>query len=135
MMNTRFSRPVLGGIGAMVMVLALRPAIGADIHVTTTAEKIAGAGTGGCSLQEAISSANFDANVAIDTTDPDHFVTTDCEPGSGFDQIILPADAVFPLSSFVDDAYNFMGPTATPMIFSAMRIVANGLMKWTPPTT
>src|SRR5262245_14283700 len=65
----------------------------AEIHVTTTAQKITG--TGGCSLQEAIYSANFDRNVAIDSTNPDHFITTECEPGSGHDVISLPEGAEF----------------------------------------
>src|SRR5262245_62363835 len=41
--------------------------------------------SGGCSLREAIYSANFDNNLAIKTTNPDVFVTTGCAAGSGDD--------------------------------------------------
>ena len=70
----------------------------ADIFVTTYTQKI---GTsGGCSLQEAIYSANFDNNIAIDYINADgsgHFLTdlsgqlahTECVPGSGADRIVL----------------------------------------------
>src|SRR6266536_2698114 len=102
---------------------------GARIYVTTTAQKIAGIGTGGCSLQEAIYSAvlhdTMDGGahgIAIDATDPDHFIITECVMGTGNgDTIILPTGAGFQLSSALDDptsplgadAHNYMGPTAT----------------------
>lgn len=98
---------------------------GAFIHVNTTAQGVDNT-DGKCSLQEAIYSANFDNNIAIDSTNPDHFVTTECEPGSGDDTIVLPYGAVFQMSSIVDDAHNPMGPTATPIIFSNIFIEANG---------
>ncbi|PYK69915.1 MAG: hypothetical protein DME45_00220 [Verrucomicrobia bacterium] len=83
---------------------------GARIYVTTTVQKIGGVGTGGCSLQEAIYSSVLhqsviDANgiahgIAIDWTDPDHFIPTDCVPGTGnSDTIVLPASGVFNLNS------------------------------------
>jgi HYR domain len=101
---------------------------GATIFVTTTAQKVGGVGTGGCSLQEAIYSANFNDNKAIDSTNPDHFITTECVAGSssGNDTIVLPTGAVFSLSSIIDDAHNPFGPTATPIIFSNIIIEANG---------
>jgi hypothetical protein len=83
-------------------------------------------GGGGCSLVEAIYSANFDDNVAIDSINPDHFVTTECVRGNGNDTILLPANAVFQMSSITSDAHNYMGPTATPIIFSNITIEANG---------
>src|SRR5438552_11917508 len=106
---------------------------GARIYVTTTAQKIGGIGTGGCSLQEAIySSILHDSKdggahgIAIAATDPDSFIITECVMGTGNgDTIILPSGGVFQLSSSLDgDAYNYMGPTATPMIFSTMTIEA-----------
>jgi uncharacterized repeat protein (TIGR01451 family) len=114
---------------------------GARIYVTTTTQKIAGIGTGGCSLQEAIySSVLHDSldggahGIAIDATDPDHFITTECVMGTGNgDTIILPNGGVFHLSQSLDgDAYNYMGPTATPMIFSTMTIEGDGAtLQWT----
>src|SRR5213595_1290945 len=76
---------------------------GARIYVTTTAQRIGDISTGGCSLQEAIYSAVLhqsviDANgiahgIAIDATDPDHFITTGCVPGTGSgDTIVLPSN-------------------------------------------
>src|SRR5438552_2833254 len=113
---------------------------GATIYVTTTAQKIGGIGTGGCSLQEAIySSVLHDSldggahGIAIDATDPDSFIITECVMGTGNgDTIILPSGGVFQLSSSLDgDAYNYMGPTATPMIFSTMTIEAAGAtLQW-----
>lgn len=100
---------------------------GATIFVTTLEDKIST--TGGCSLQEAIYSANFDNNIAIDAINPDgtdHFITTQCVPGSGDDTIILPTLATFVMSPIVDDGHNPFGPTATPIIFSTITLEVNG---------
>ncbi len=114
---------------------------GARIFVTTTTPKIGPIGTGGCSLQEAIYSAilhdSLDGGahgIAIDATDPDHFITTECVMGTGNgDTIVLPTNGMFQLTSSLDgDAYNYLGPTATPMIFSTMTIEAYGAtLQWT----
>src|SRR5438309_4375814 len=123
---------------------------GARIYVTTTAQKIGGIGTGGCSLQEAIYSsilhASFFANyfgghgIAIDATDPDHFIATDCVAGTGNgDTIVLPSGGMFTFNStthppgYLDgDAYNPYGPTATPIISSTITIEGNGAtLQWT----
>jgi uncharacterized repeat protein (TIGR01451 family) len=113
---------------------------GARIYVTTTAQKIGGIGTGGCSLQEAIYSSvlhnSFDGmhGIAIDATDPDHFITTECAVGSGIaDTIVLPSGAVFNLNKYLDvDAHNPYGPTVTPIIFSTMTIEGAGAtLQWT----
>src|SRR5438105_10326595 len=114
---------------------------GARIYVTTTTQKIAGIGTGGCSLQEAIYSSvlhnSLDGGahgVAIDATDPDHFITTECVMGTGNgDTIVLPTRGVFSLDSYLDgDAHNPYGPTATPIIFSTMTIEGSGAtLQWT----
>src|SRR6266480_4478865 len=128
------------GVGALLAIASLtmgppnataQTTSGARIFVTTTVQKIGGIGTGGCSLQEAIYSAilhdSLDGGahgIAIDATDPDHFIITECVMGTGSgDTIILPSNGVFQLSNSLDgDAYNYMGPTATPMIFSTMTI-------------
>src|SRR2546421_2454158 len=139
----------LCGVGALLAIASLtlgppnataQPTSGARIFVTTTVQKIGGVGTGGCSLQEAIySSVLHDTldggyhGVAIDATDPDHFIGTDCVKGTGNgDTIVLPNGADFQLTSSLDgDAYNYMGPTATPRIFSTMTIEANGAtLEW-----
>lgn len=99
---------------------------GAIIPVTTEVQKISS--TGGCSLQEAIYSANFDNNVAIagyGGSTPLEIVT-ECVPGNGDDIIVLPTGAVLQLNRIVDDASNPAGPTATPIITSHITILANG---------
>ena len=108
-------------------------------------KKIGGIGTGGCSLQEAIYSSvlhnTFDGThgIAIDATDPDHFITTECAVGTGNgDTIVLPSGGVFTFNStthppgYLDgDAHNPYGPTATPIIFSTMTIEGAGAtLQW-----
>src|SRR5437870_4693977 len=96
-------------------VLTVHTAAGATIYVTTPIQKISE--SDGCSLQEAIYSANFHSNIAIDATDPDHFITSQCVAGTGNDTIVLPTGGVFNLNNYLDgDAYNPYGPTATPII-------------------
>ena len=99
------------------------------ILVTTTQPGINSDGL--CSLQEAIYSANFDNNSFVDPAHPsDPPITTGCVAGNGDDTISLPDGAVFLLnnvvSSIVDDPYNYMGLTATPIIFSKIVIEGNG---------
>ncbi|HKW16193.1 MAG TPA: choice-of-anchor Q domain-containing protein [Terriglobales bacterium] len=102
------------------------------IFVTTTQQKISS--TGGCSLQEAIFSANLDSSQAVafvDTSGVEHLIPTECVPGSGDDTIVLPTSGVFQMSSIVDDIGNFMGPTATPMISSTVTVEGNGAtLQW-----
>jgi len=102
------------------------------IFVTTLQQKISS--TGGCSLQEAIYSANLHDSVAVafvDSNGVDQLIPTECVPGSGDDLIVLPSSGVFLMSSIVDDAHNFTGPTATPIITSTITIQGNGAtLKW-----
>jgi hypothetical protein len=102
---------------------------GSTIHVNTTAPGINGDAF--CSLQEAIYSANFDTNTFVDPAHPgDPAITTACASGKGSDTIALPDGAIFLFnnvaSSIVDDPYNYMGPTATPIIFTKITIEGNG---------
>src|SRR5262249_37586940 len=125
------ARPqILAFVCLLVLGMAARDAAAAFIPVTTLQQKISG--TGGCSVQEAIYSANLHSNIAIDTALPDHFVGTQCVPGTGNDTIELPTGGVFQLSSSLDsDVYNFTGPTATPIIFSTITIEGNGAtLEW-----
>lgn len=123
-------RPLIQRIASSALALAFvigaaRPVVGAVIPVTTVQQKISS--SGGCSLQEAIYSANYDASVAIKFvgTNP-VLIPTQCVPGSGDDSIVLPAGAVFKLSNIVDDVDNPTGPTATPIIFSNITLFAYG---------
>src|SRR5438105_3446907 len=147
----------LCGVGALLAIASLtmgppnataQTTSGARIYVTTTVQKIGDVSTDGCSLQEAIySSVLHDSldggyhGIAIDATDPDHFIGTNCVKGTGNgDTIVLPNGAMFQLTDSLDDpssplgadAYNYMGPTATPIIFSTMTMEANGAtLQWT----
>jgi uncharacterized repeat protein (TIGR01451 family) len=98
---------------------------GTTINVNTTAAGV-DEYDGKCSLTEAIYAANFDRPIAIKSSPPDWFVPTGCAAGSGADTIVLPAGAVFTMSSIADDLYNPMGPTATPMVFTPIVIEGNG---------
>jgi hypothetical protein len=114
----------------MMTVLALAStAQSSTIHVNTTAPGVNGDAF--CSLQEAIYSANFDTNTFVDPAHPgDPAITTACAAGNGNDTIALPDGAIFMFndvaSSIVDDPYNYMGPTATPIIFTKITIEGNG---------
>jgi List-Bact-rpt repeat protein/FIMAH domain-containing protein len=126
----------------LVGITAFRDAAAANIFVTTTEDEIKDVGdptNTGCSLKEAIFSANFNDNVAIlNYYDFDFFhgtatpfmVRTPCVPGtadgSGADTIILPSGQTLVLRSPADDAANPLGPTATPMISSIITIEGNG---------
>jgi hypothetical protein len=98
------------------------------IYVTSLEDKISG--EGGCSLKEAIYSANFDDNVAIDEYGEfnhlPHFVTTQCAPGRGADTIVLPTGATFDLKLVTQDATNPTGPAALPLITTNITIEAAG---------
>src|ERR1035437_2977192 len=100
---------------------------GSIILVTTTDDKISS--SGGCSLKEAIYSANLDDNIAVESVNPDgsdHLIITGCVAGSGDDTMVLPTGAVFQMSSTTSDEHNPYGPTATPIITSNITIEANG---------
>ncbi|HKH72130.1 MAG TPA: hypothetical protein VKA59_12310, partial [Vicinamibacterales bacterium] len=126
-MIKKFLRPFAILAAALAMMFGgTRVAAGAVIPVTSLDQKISG--IGGCSLQEAIYSANYDNNIAVKTYQGSTpvWVTTQCVPGSGDDSIVLPAGAVFLMNSIVDDADNPTGPAATPIIFSKITIWAYG---------
>src|SRR5882672_10431977 len=67
------------------------------IYVTDLTQKISS--TGGCSLPEAIYSSEYHNNIAPEPANPGNFIPTTCEKGTGDDTIVLPAGAVFLMSS------------------------------------
>ncbi|HEV3201526.1 MAG TPA: hypothetical protein VGZ73_26685, partial [Bryobacteraceae bacterium] len=129
--SVRFYWPLLAI--PLALALAEREAQAVNIYVTNLQQKIDG--KGGCSLQEAIYSANLRTNQAVDHINADgsdNLITTQCVPGTGNDTIVLPVGATFMMTTFVQDAHNYLGPTATPLIFSNITIAANGsLLQWT----
>lgn len=130
LLHTKISRirsfAVCAGFAALLLAFPLRSAANI-IYVTTVNDKISS--TGGCSLIEAIDSANFDSNVAINFVNSDgtdHFITTQCVPGSGDDTIVLPPGATLTMIFAVPDGHNTWGPSATPIIFSNITIQGYG---------
>jgi hypothetical protein len=108
--------------GALITTSRATP--GTPIIVTDLTQKISS--TGGCSLPEAIYSSEYANNTAPDPANPGSFIPTTCEKGTGDDTIVLPAGAVFLMSSIMPDLQNATGPTATPVINSKIIIEANG---------
>jgi hypothetical protein len=94
------------------------------IQVTTTAAGI-NADTD-CSLQEAILAANWDDSLVPLPDNRGGYVQTGCTAGSGADIIELPPGATYTMDQIVDDAANYMGPTATPLITSDITIEGHG---------
>jgi Divergent InlB B-repeat domain len=98
------------------------------IYVTTLKDEIGGAD--GCSLKDAIYSARFRSNMAINgydhLTNAPNLVTTQCVAGSGDDTIVLPPGQVLEVNFPNDDQINPTGPTATPLITSTITIDGYG---------
>ena len=139
-MTLQFRALTFASICVLVLGMAAHNGTAATIYVTTTQP---GIGTGACSLQEAIySSVLHDTldgthGIAIDSTDPDHFITTGCVLGAGNDTIVLPTNGVLMMNTLVDgDAYNPYGPTATPLISSTITIEGHGAtLQWDTTAT
>lgn len=122
-LNVRASRVCL--FLAALLIFGVTMATAAVIPVETVYQKTNG--IGGCSLQEAIYSANFDASVAINgySGSTPNVVATHCVAGNGDDTIVLPK-AVLYFTRIIDDADNAAGPTANPIITSNITILASG---------
>jgi CSLREA domain-containing protein len=115
------------------------------IYVTSLEDKISG--TGGCSLKEAIYSANFDDNVAVlgysnpffkdgdPTPDNPTLIRTQCAPGNGDDRIVLPSGYLLQLSQISQDESHYLGRTATPLITSNITIEGAGATLQAVPDT
>lgn len=117
-------------ISVLTAALAGHGAAAATITVDTTNE---GVTSGHCSLQEAMYSAEFGTNIALNSAFPMQPYGTACAPGSGSgDTIVLQAGATYSFTKSWVDLYNYMGPTATPIIFKPMTIEGNGAtLQWT----
>ena len=118
----------------LVMLVAADRAVGGAFIVVTSLDDKTST-SGGCSLKEAISSSNFQNNIAIDSIDVStsmpHIVTTQCVPGTGDDTILVPSGAVIQLNNIAAETEDPFGFSATPMITSNITIEANGaLFEW-----
>ena len=120
-----------------VLAVFAQPSRGNVIYVTTLEDKAGFGMQGGCSLKEAIFSSRFQRSVAINSyQEPDTpvntelvpmLVLTECVAGSGDDIIVLPTGLrVFGFDKVTNDADNFAGPTATPIITTKITIQGNG---------
>jgi hypothetical protein len=92
------------------------------ITVDSTSQEI---GVPGCTLPEAILAANHDASTVPLPASNGLNVDTGCVAGSGNDVIDLAPDT-YAFVDVVDDASNYVGPTATPIITSAVQIEGHG---------
>ncbi|HEX6874144.1 MAG TPA: choice-of-anchor Q domain-containing protein [Nocardioidaceae bacterium] len=106
-----------------VPLVGAAPAHASTMTVNTT---VAGINNDGfCSLQEAILSANHDSFSFPNPDGSGAVVDSACPSGHGADVIeLLPGTYV--MSSIVDDAANWLGPTATPFITSPITIEGRG---------
>src|SRR5262245_8079007 len=123
---------LLAAILMLMLGLGQRAAAQTTIQVTTTQQGVTDANN--CSLQEAIYAAEFDAQTAVNATDPDSFYTSGCLlQGSGSPFTIVLQNSVYQFSNFWDgDAHNPFGPTATPIVFVEIIIQGNGAtLEWT----
>ena len=86
-----------------------------------------------CSLQEAIYATEFDADVALDQTDPDDTYFSGCADPSGNWNTITLQNVTYQFNQSWDgDAHNAFGSTVTPIIFKAITIQGNGAtLQWT----
>lgn len=101
----------------------------ATIQVETIEQKVSN--FGGCSLQEAIWAANLNESkaVIIDSNGDTELIDTGCvlvADGHSEHTIVLPGNSTFLMSSVLDDPFNYVGPTATPMVLASIIIEANG---------
>ena len=126
--------------GLLAFAACAQTSRGNVIYVTTLHDTIGD--PSGCSLKDAIFSSRFRNNIAIKSYTPDGasvvptylvptYVPTSCVAGSGEDMIVLPNNTALFLTTITDDADNFVGPTATPMITSTITIEAYGTtLQW-----
>ena len=126
--------------GLLAFAACAQTSRGNVIYVTTLHDTIGD--PSGCSLKDAIFSSRFRNNIAIKSYTPDGasvvptylvptYVPTSCVAGSGEDTIVLPNNTALFLTTITDDADNFVGPTATPMITSTITIEAYGTtLQW-----
>jgi hypothetical protein len=83
-------------------------------------------GDPGCTLPEAILAANSDASIVPNPDDRDPDIDTGCAAGTGTDVIELTPGATYAYGAIIDDAFNHVGPTATPIITSHLIIEGRG---------
>ena len=123
----------IGLLALLSLCSARGSAAQATIYVTTTQQGVTDPSD--CSLQEAIYSSEFKSNIALSVAGPDRIYTTGCVPGTGNgDTIVLPSGGTFEFDHSWADSYNYVGPTATPIIFSRITIEGNGsTLEWTAP--
>src|SRR5262252_2234683 len=125
-------RIVLAATPLLALCSAQRIEAQTTIQVTTTQQGVTDASH--CSLQEAIYSAEFGSNTALNLTDPDRFYATGCVlQGASAPFTIVLEKTVYSFNTFWDrDAHNPFGLTATPLIFTAITIEGNGAtLQWT----
>ena len=131
MKQSRFAVMALSVLAALVSLPAGRAQAQSIIYVTSLDDTI-GAGKG-CTLKEAVYSANFADNIAIAGYDGQanpQYVTTQCVPGSSSNIIVLPTGTTPPtlvLHSRDQDLNDPAGPAVLPVVTSNILIEGNGV--------
>ncbi|MBM7505889.1 choice-of-anchor Q domain-containing protein [Agromyces aurantiacus] len=125
-------RPITVAIGIAALAVGITGAFAAPpqaahaagvIVVDSTSQAL---GQPGCTLPEAILAANHDSSwVPLPMANGLNF-ETECAAGDGTDTIMLDGDATYAFSAPIDDAFNHVGPTATPIITSHIVIEGAG---------
>ena len=113
--------------GGLLYAVAAPPGAAHADSVIAVDSTSQGLGVPGCTLPEAILAANHDAtSVPLPSSNGLSF-ETGCAAGSGNDLIDL-APGTYAFSDVIDDASNYVGPAATPIITSAVQIEGHGAL-------
>ena len=116
-----------GLAGGLLYAVAAPPGAARADSVIAVDSTSQGLGVPGCTLPEAILAANHDASsVPLPASNGLSF-ETGCAAGSGNDLIDL-APGTYAFSDVIDDASNYAGPAATPIITSAVQIEGHGAL-------
>ena len=109
-----------GLAGGLLYAVAAPPGAARADSVIAVDSTSQGLGVPGCTLPEAILAANHDAtSVPLPSSNGLSF-ETGCAAGSGNDLIdLVPGTYAFP--DVIDDASNYVGPAATPIITSPLQ--------------
>ncbi|MBT2517650.1 hypothetical protein J7E29_09420 [Streptomyces sp. ISL-90] len=114
-----------GLAGALLSAVAAAPGAARADAVIVVDSTSQGLGVPGCTLPEAILAANHDSSwVPLPASNGLSF-ETGCAAGSGNDLIDLIA-GTYSFPDVIDDASDYAGPTATPIITSAVQIEGHG---------
>ena len=120
--------------GGLLSAVAAPPGAARADSVITVDSTSQGLGVPGCTLPEAILAANRDASTVPLPASNGLSFETGCAAGSGNDLIDL-TPGTYSFADVIDDASNYVGPAATPIITSAVDPGHGALIERTGSTT